>query len=99
MSALEGVDSVFHVLCQCPYVTVVEEDTGNVGTEGSHLIWILLYLLLKMFLSVLGASMASIFRLLMSLSVSSRLPRSLKDFHFSPSSLDILNSYVLVSFT
>ncbi len=39
LSALEGVDSVFQVLCQCSYVTVVEEDTSNVGierVEGSH---------------------------------------------------------------
>ncbi len=43
--------------------------------------------------------MASIFRLLMSFSVSSRLPRSLQDFHFSSLSLDILNSSALFSFT
>ncbi len=43
--------------------------------------------------------MASIFRLLMSFSVSSRLPRSLQDFHFSSLFLDILNFSVLLSFT
>ncbi len=36
VSALKGVDGVFQVLCQCPYFIVVEEDTGNVGTESSH---------------------------------------------------------------
>ena len=36
LSVLEGVDGVFQVFCQCPYFTVVEEDTGNVGIEGSH---------------------------------------------------------------
>ena len=33
---MEGVDGVFQVLCQCPYFTAVEEDTGDVGIEGSH---------------------------------------------------------------
>ncbi len=36
LSLLEGVNGVFKVLCQCPYLTVVEEDTGNVGIKGSH---------------------------------------------------------------
>ncbi len=43
--------------------------------------------------------MASIFRLFMSFSVSSRLAMSLQDLNFSSLSLDILNSSVLVSFT
>ncbi len=43
--------------------------------------------------------MASISRLLMSFPVSSRLTRSLHDFHFSSLSLDIWNSSFLVSFT